>query len=181
MLINVILIIIVIITGFILVSYNSFIRSNNRVKQRESAIDVLLNQRFELLPNLIETVKGYSKHESSTFENLSKLRSSYNNSNFSVDETNKIDKEFGRLFAIAESYPELKANTNFLDLQSNLTEIENKLNTARMRYNDAVTSFNNKVESVPSNIIAKIFGFTQKDLFKIEDSKKESIKVDFSK
>ncbi len=181
MLINIILIIVIVITGSLLASYNSFIRSNNRVKQKESAIDVLLNQRFELLPNLIETVKGYSRHESSTFENLSKLRSSYNNSDFSVDEANKIDKEFGRLFAIAESYPELKANANFLDLQSNLKEIENKLNVARMSYNDAVTSFNNKVESVPSNIIAKIFGFTQKELFKLEDSKKENIKVDFSK
>lgn len=177
MLINIILFIIVLISGSLIAIYNSFVRANNMVKQKSSAIDVLLNQRFELLPNLIETVKGYSKHESSTFENLTKLRSTYNNSNFSVNQTNKIDKEFVKLSAIVEDYPELKANSNFLDLQANLKEIETKLSIARMNYNNATTHYNNKVESVPSNIVAKIFGFERKDLFTIDDSKKENIIV----
>ena len=177
MLINIILFIIVIITASLIAMYNNFIKANNMVKQKSSAIDVLLNQRFELLPNLIETVKGYSKHESSTFENLAKLRNTYNNSNFSVNQTNKIDKEFVKLLAITENYPELKANSNFLDLQANLKEIENKLSIARMNYNDATTYYNNKVESVPSNIVAKIFGFEQKELFTLDDSKKENVKV----
>ncbi len=177
MLINIILFIIVIISASLIIIYNNFIKANNRVKQKSSAIDVLLNQRFELLPNLIETVKGYSKYESSTFENLTKLRNTYNNSNFSVNQTNKIDNEFVKLLAIAENYPELKANSNFLDLQANLKEIENKLSVARMSYNDAATDFNNKVESVPSNIVAKIFRFEQKELFTLDASKKENVKV----
>ncbi len=177
MLINIILFIVIILSGYLIVTYNKFVRANNYVKQKASSIDVLLNQRFELLPNLIETVKGYSKHETSTFEKLTKLRSTYNNSDFSVNQTNKIDKEFVKLFALVESYPELKANENFLDLQASLKEIENKLSIARMNYNDATTYYNNKVESVPSNIVAKIFRFEHKDLFTIDDSKKENIKV----
>lgn len=180
MIINICLIIVIIITGTLLIIYNRFIKVNNRVKQRESAIDVLLNQRFDLLPNLIETVKGYSKHESSTLQELTRLRSTYNDTNFSVDETTKIDKSFNRLMAIAENYPELKANTNFLDLQANLKEIEDKLIIARINYNRSVEAFNNLVESIPSNIVAKIFDFEKKEFFKLDDNKKENIKVDFS-
>ena len=180
MIINICLIVVIIITGIILASYNHFVRTNNRVNQSASAIDVLLNQRFDLLPNLIECVKGYSKHESETLEELVKLRSSYNKDSFSIDETEKLDKKFGNIMAIAESYPDLKANQNFLDLQSNLKEIENKLNNARMDYNNAVTSYNNLVETIPSNIVAKMFNFERKELFKLDDNKRENIKVDFS-
>lgn len=179
MLINICLIVIIILIGIVLLNYNRFVKTNNKVKEAESSIDVLLNQRFDLLPNLIETVKGYSKHESGTLEELARLRSSYNDTNFSVNETNKIDRGFGRLMAIAENYPELKANTNFLSLQSSLTSIEDKLNRARLNYNYYVTRYNNLVESIPSNIVAKIFGFNKKELFKLDDSKKENIKVNF--
>ena len=181
MLINICLIILIIITGTILIIYNRFIKANNRVKQMESSIDVLLNQRFDLLPNLIETVKGYAKHESSTLMEITSLRSEYQKTDFSVDETNQIDKSFNKIIALAESYPELKANTNFLDLQSNLKEIEDKLNVARTNYNRSVETFNNLVESIPSNIVAKMFDFKKKDFFKLDDNKKENIKVDFSK
>ena len=179
MAINICLIVVIILIGIVLLNYNRFIKTNNKVKEAESSIDVLLNQRFDLLPNLIETVKGYSKHESGTLEELARLRSSYNDTNFSVNETNKIDRGFGRLMAIAENYPELKANTNFLSLQSSLTSIEDKLNRARLNYNYYVTRYNNLVESIPSNIVAKIFGFNKKELFKLDDSKKENIKVNF--
>lgn len=177
MVINICLIVVIILIIIVLFDYNRFIRINNKVKEAESSIDVLLNQRFDLLPNLIETVKGYSKHESSTFEELARLRSGHNDTNFSVDETNKIDKGFGRLMAIAESYPELKANTNFLSLQSSLATIEDNLNIARLTYNNYVTKYNNLVESIPSNLVAKMFNFEKQELFKLDESKKENIKV----
>ena len=177
MLLNIILLIIVIISGMILSYYNGFVKKGNRVKERESQIDVLLNQRFDLIPNIVNCVKGYAKHEKTTLENVTKLRSDYQNNGFSTQETEKIDKQINNLMAIAESYPDLKANTDFLSLQRNLNEIENKLSYARTSYNNAVTSFNNAVESVPSNIIAKIFNFEKKDLFQIESEKRENIKV----
>ena len=179
MIINVVLIIIVILSGILLVNYNKFIRANNMVNESESAIDVLLNQRFDLLPNIIECVKGYAKHESSTLEELVKLRKSYNNSEFSVDEAEKINKEFGNIVALAEAYPELKANENFLSLQRSLLDIENKINNARLVYNNCVTKYNNLVEVIPSNIIAKLFSFEKKELFKLDNNKKENIKVGF--
>ena len=181
MLINILLIIVIILSGMIIGTYHKFIRKNNRVKEKESQIDVLLNQRFDLIPNIVECVKGYTKHESSTLEELTSLRSSYNNHGFSIEETENIDKKFNNIMMLAESYPDLKANTQFLSLQNNLNEIENKLSYARSNYNNAVTSYNNLVESVPSNIIAKIFAFEKKELFKLEDNKRENIKVDFSK
>ena len=177
MLLNIILLIIVIISGMILSYYNGFVKKGNRVKERESQIDILLNQRFDLIPNIVNCVKGYAKHEKSTLENVTKLRSDYQNNGFSTQETEKIDKQINNLMAIAESYPDLKANADFLSLQRNLNEIENKLSYARTSYNNAVTSFNNAVESVPSNIIAKIFNFEKKDLFQIKSEKRENIKV----
>ena len=177
MLLNIILLIIVIITGMILSYYNGFVKKGNRVKERESQIDVLLNQRFDLIPNIVNCVKGYAKHEKTTLENVTKLRSDYQNNGFSTKETEKIDNQINNLMAIAESYTDLKANADFLNLQRNLNEIENKLSYARTSYNNAVTSFNNAVESVPSNIIAKIFNFEKKDLFQIESEKRENIKV----
>ncbi len=180
MIINICLIIVIIITGILLIDYNRFVRKNNKVKERQSQIDVLLNQRFDLIPNIVETVKGYAKHESSTLEELVNLRSSYNNKGFSIEETEKVDKKFNNIMMLAESYPDLKANTQFLSLQNSLNDIENKLNYARTSYNDAVTSYNNLVESVPSNIIAKMFSFKRKELFKIDEEKINNVKVNFN-
>lgn len=180
MIINICLIIVIIITGILLIDYNRFVRKNNKVKERQSQIDVLLNQRFDLIPNIVETVKGYAKHESSTLEELVNLRSSYNNKEFSIEETEKVDKKFNNIMMLAESYPDLKANTQFLNLQNSLNDIENKLNYARTSYNDAVTSYNNLVESVPSNIIAKMFSFKRKELFKIDEEKRNNVKVNFN-
>lgn len=179
MIINICLIIVIIITGILLIDYNRFVRKNNKVKERQSQIDVLLNQRFDLIPNIVETVKGYAKHESSTLEELVNLRSSYNNKGFSIEETEKVDKKFNNIMMLAESYPDLKANTQFLSLQNSLNDIENKLNYARTSYNDAVTSYNNLVESVPSNVVAKMFSFKRKELFKIDEEKKANVKVNF--
>lgn len=179
MLINIILIIVVIISGLFLVEYNLFIRKSNKIKESEAQIDVLLNQRFDLIPNIIECVKGYTKHESSTLKELTDLRTSYNKNEFSIEETEKVDKNFNNIMLLAEAYPDLKANTQFLDLQNTLKEIENKLSYARSNYNNVVTSYNNLVESVPSNIIAKIFVFEKKELFKLDVDKKEDIKIKF--
>lgn len=180
MIINICLIIVIIITGILLIDYNRFVRKNNKVKERQSQIDVLLNQRFDLIPNIVETVKGYAKHEKGTLEELVNLRSSYNNKGFSIEETEKVDKKFNNIMMLAESYPDLKANTQFLGLQNSLNDIENKLNYARTSYNDAVTSYNNLVESVPSNIIAKMFSFKRKELFKIDEEKRNNVKVNFN-
>lgn len=180
MIINICLIIVIIITGILLIDYNRFVRKNNKVKERQSQIDVLLNQRFDLIPNIVETVKGYAKHESSTLEELVNLRSSYNNKGFSIEETEKVDKKFNNIMMLAESYPDLKANTQFLSLQNSLNDIENKLNYARTSYNDAVTSYNNLVESVPSNVVAKMFSFKRKELFKIDEEKRNNVKVNFN-
>lgn len=180
MIINICLLIVVVLTGMILISYNRFIRKNNRVKETESQIDVLLNQRFDLIPNIVECVKGYTKHESDTLENLTKLRSSYDHDGFSIENTEAIDKNFHHVMMLSEAYPDLKANTQFLSLQDNLRRIEDKLMIARMSYNMAVTSYNNLVESVPSNIVAKLFAFEQKELFHLEDAKRANIQVDLS-
>ena len=180
MIINICLIIVIIITGILLIDYNRFVRKNNKVKERQSQIDVLLNQRFDLIPNIVETVKGYAKHESSTLEELVNLRSSYNNKGFSIEETEEVDKKFNNIMMLAESYPDLKANSQFLSLQKDLNDIENKLNYARTSYNNAVTSYNNLVESVPSNIIAKMFSFKRKELFKIDEEKRNNVKVNFN-
>ena len=128
---TVVIIVLAVIIFILLVSvlnmYNRLVRLRNNVKQSESGIDVYLNQRFDLLPNIIETVKGYTKHESGTLEELVKLRSSYNNDGFSIDETEKINKKFGSIIALAENYPELKANSQFMSLQSTLSDIEDKV------------------------------------------------------
>ncbi len=180
MIINICLIIVIVITGILLIDYNRFIKKNNKVKERQSQIDVLLNQRFDLIPNLVETVKGYAKHESGTLQEVVNLRSSYNNHGFSIDETEKVDKKINNIMLLAESYPDLKANSQFLSLQDDLNNIEEKLNYARTSYNNAVTSYNNLVESVPSNIIAKIFSFKRKELFKIDEEKRNNVKVNFN-
>lgn len=180
MLINILLLIVVIVSGVILVIYNNFVKRNNMVKERASHIDVLLNQRFDLIPNIVECVKGYAKHESSTLEELTSLRSNYNNQAFSVAENENIDRKFNNVMMLAEAYPDLKANGQFLSLQSNLNEIENNLSYARSSYNSAVNSYNNLVESVPSNIIAKIFAFEKKEFFKLEDDKKANVKVNLA-
>lgn len=180
MIINICLIIVIVITGILLIDYNRFIKKNNKVKERQSQIDVLLNQRFDLIPNLVETVKGYAKHESGTLQEVVNLRSSYNNHGFSIDETEKVDKKINNIMMLAESYPDLKVNSQFLSLQDDLNNIEEKLNYARTSYNNAVTSYNNLVESVPSNIIAKIFSFKRKELFKIDEEKRNNVKVNFN-
>jgi LemA protein len=158
--------------------YNSLIGMRNKVKQAESGIDVYLNQRFELIPNLVECVKGYSKHEKDVFENIVKLRTEYmNNKKTNLKQAEELNNNINKIMAVAENYPELKASEQYLNLQKNLTKIESQLQAARRIYNNEVTKYNTKIETVPNNIIAKSFGFKAVDLFTIEEYKKENVEI----
>ena len=159
--------------------YNSLVKLRNKVKQAKSGIDVYLNQRFDLIPNLVECVKGYSKHEKEIFENIVNLRTQYmNNKNNNLKQAEELNNNMNQIIAVAENYPELKASEQYLNLQKNLSKIESQLQAARRIYNNEVTKYNTKIGTVPSNIIANIFGFKEESLFTIEEYKKENIKVD---
>ena len=170
-------IVFVIIVLAVLLGYNSLIRLKNKVKQSESGIDVYLNQRFDLIPNLVECVKAYSKHETEIFENVANLRAIYNETK-NLDNASKLNSVLNKILAIAENYPELKASEQFLNLQRNLTKIESQLQAARRIYNNDVTTYNTKIQSFPSIILAKIFGFKAFELFQIEEYKKENINIE---
>ena len=148
--------------------YNKLIALRNRVKDQWAQIDVQLKRRFDLIPNLVETVKGYTKHESETLEAVIKARNTYVSATLPEDQMKadgELTKAISKLFALTESYPELKANTNFQALQQELTETESKIASARQFYNDTVMVYNNKVAMVPSNIIASLFKFEKEAFF----------------
>ena len=173
----VILIIIAILLIVILVMYNNLVKARNKVKQAESGIDVYLNQRFDLIPNLVECVKAYSKHEQSIFTEITNLRSTYMNKNQNIKNAENLNNKMNQLIAVAENYPDLKADEQYLNLQRTLTKLENQLQAARRMYNLEVTEYNNKIDVVPSNLIASMFGFKHAQLFEIEDYKKENINI----
>lgn len=172
----ILLTILAILLIFVLITYNSLVSKKHKVAQARSSIDVYLNQRFDLIPNLVETVKGYAKHEKEIFEETIKLRTSYINSK-DLDEASLLNSKCNSILAIAENYPELKANENFLSLQKSLSKMENQLQAARRLYNIEVTDYNTKLDVVPTNIIAKLFNFKPEKLFEIEEYKKENIDV----
>ncbi|MBQ3145921.1 MAG: LemA family protein [Clostridia bacterium] len=158
--------------------YNTLVKMRNKVKQAESGIDVYLNQRFDLIPNLVECVKGYSKHEKDIFEKIVKLRTEYmNNKKTNLQQAEKLNNNMNKIIAVAENYPELKASEQYLNLQKNLSKIESQLQAARRIYNNEVTRYNTKIATVPSNIIAGVFGFKEANLFTIEEYKKENIEI----
>lgn len=173
----IILIILIILLLIILKQYNSLVKLKNKVQQAESGIDVYLNQRFDLIPNLVECVKGYAKHEQQVLENITQLRAEYSKSK-NLKEAEKLNNGINQVIAIAEQYPELKASEQFLNLQRNLSKIESQLQAARRIYNNELTKYNTKITTVPSNIIAGLFGFKEANLFTIEEYKKENIKID---
>ncbi len=178
----VILAIIVVIILWVIATYNSLISLKNRVKDAWSQIDVQLKRRFDLIPNLVETIKGYTKHESETLEKVVKARNTYLSATLPEDQMKadgELTQAINKLFALTESYPDLKANTNFTDLQEQLKETENKIAMARQFYNDIVMQYNNKVEMVPSNIVASIFKFQKQAFFEAVESERENVKVKF--
>ena len=180
----IILIIVVIIVIAVIALYNSLVTLRLRVKNAWSQIDVQLQRRFDLIPNLVETVKGYMTHESDVLTKISDLRSSWANAK-TVDEKAKLDNQLSdtlkTIMAVAENYPDLKANQNFSELQTELTNTENKISYSRQFYNDTVTRYNTKLEVFPSNVIASIFNFKAETLFEVESEEaKKNVKVDFS-
>lgn len=172
--------IIVILIIYIFVLYNSFVNSNNMVNEAFSTMDVYLKKRWDLIPNLVEIVKGYATHEKQTLEEVVKLRSN-NYENMSNNEKMSSYEEtyprVERLMAIAENYPELKASTQFQNLSENLTKAEDEVANSRKYYNAVVRIFNNKVEMFPNNIFAKIFGFKSKNMFEAKAEERKNVEV----
>lgn len=173
----VLIVVIVIILLVILSKYNKLVKQKNSVKQAQSGIDVYLNQRFDLIPNLVECVKGYAKHEEQVLEKITQLRAKYSKSK-DLKEAEKLNNDINQIIAVAEQYPELKASEQFLNLQKSLSKMESQLQAARRIYNNEVTAYNTTINTVPTNIIAKMFNFKEAELFTIEDYKKENIQVD---
>ena len=177
---NIILILIALTVVWAIFTYNRFIKLKHMVKEAWSGIDVQLKRRFNLIPNLIETIKGYAKHEADTMEQLTRMRTGSEDVNQRGAEEGRITQAIQNLLAVAEEYPDLKASQNFLDLQNNLDEIENAIQLARRYYNGAVRDFNVLVESFPSNLIANVFSFQNADFFEIELARQRDVpKVEF--
>ena len=175
-------VIVLLIILWILLTYNSFIKLNNQVKEAFSTMDVYLKKRWDLIPNIVETVKGYAKHEKETLESVIKMRNSaYDkmSDGEKVDANKKISSAIPKIMALAESYPELKANENFVDLQNQLSKIEEDIAQSRKYYNGTVKILNNKVQMIPTNIIASIFGFKSKEMYEIDEEERQNVKVEF--
>ncbi|WP_292388800.1 LemA family protein [Methanosarcina sp. UBA5] len=178
-----ILVIVALILGLLFVIiYNSLIKQRNRVENAWAQIEVQLKRRHDLIPNLLETVKGYAKHEKNLFENIAKARTavmSANNVKETAEASNYLSSTLKSLFAVAENYPDLKANQNFLQLQKDLLEAENKIAYARQFYNDTVMKYNISIQTIPTNIIASLTGFQKKELFETTQTEREVPKVEF--
>ena len=163
--------------------YNGFVNMKNVVEEAFSTMDVYLKKRYDLIPNIVETVKGYASHEKETLEQVIAARNKAVNASSpeaQLEAEGDLNKVMGRLFALTESYPDLKANTNFMDLQNQLQTIETEIAQSRKYYNGTVRQYNTKVESFPSNIIANIFNFIKKPLFEVTDAvERENVKVQF--
>ncbi|MEO0293836.1 MAG: LemA family protein [candidate division WOR-3 bacterium] len=167
---------------FVIVTYNSLIRLRNLCDNAWSDIDVQLKRRYDLIHNLVNTVKGYAKHEKEVFENITKARAETTIAKTPIEQSKAetmLTRALRQLFAVAENYPELKANTNFLELQQNLFQIENDIQNARRYYNALVRDNNIKVDSFPSNIVASIFKFKKREFFEAEMGERTTPKVDF--
>ena len=183
---SIILIILIIIIIAIILAivglYNGLVTARNKVKNAWAQIDVQLNRRADLIPNLVETVKGYAAHESTVFEDVTAARAGLMNANGVKeisDANNQLTSTLKTLFAVAENYPELKANENFKELQAQLAQTEDKIAYSRQFYNDSVLMYNNKCQTFPSNIIANMFGFKEADFFEAAGEARSVPKVEF--
>ncbi len=175
------IIILVVLIAFIIKYYNDLIKQSNMVKNQKSQIDIQLQRRFDLIPNLVEVVKGYASHEKSTLEAVVNARNSYlaagNDTAKALSADDALSSALSRLFVLAEDYPDLLANQNFLNLQKELTNTENKIAFSRQFYNDAVYRLNNLIQSFPSNIVASLFGFKAQSFFETGDSQRENVSI----
>jgi len=174
--------IVVVLLLYIILTYNGLVTLRNRVKESWSDIDVQLKRRYDLIPNLVEVVKGYASHEKETLERVITARNvamSANGAKEKGEAENVLSGALKNLFALSENYPDLKASTNFLELQRELSDTENKIQAARRFYNGNVKDFNTKIEMFPANIIANMFNFKANDFFSIADEEKENPQVKF--
>ena len=171
--------ILLIIFVYILILYNAFVRLNNKVDEAFSTMDVYLKKRWDIIPNIVETVKSYAKYEKDTFENVIQLRNNYDN--LSNEEKIKINEclsnNVNKIMILVESYPDLKANENFKNLSNQLVKIEDDIANARKYYNGTVRIYNNKVEMFPNNIFAKLFGYKSKLMFMATVNERKNIKI----
>ena len=181
----IILAIVLLLVIAIISMYNSLVSSRVKVDNAWSQIDVQLQRRFDLIPNFVETVKGYAAHESETFEKITSLRTSWANANTvaeKADLDNQLSRALKTIMAVSENYPDLKANQNFSELSEELRNTENKISFSRQFYNDTVTMYNQKLQIFPSNIIANMFNFTPRELFTVDNAEaRKNVKVDFGK
>jgi LemA protein len=178
----IVLILVVLIVLIVAGMYNNFVQLRNRIKNAWSQIDVQLKRRFDLIPNLVETVKGYAKHEKTVFEEVTKARAAIMRASGVKEQAeaqNMLTGALKSLFAVAENYPQLQASQNFLMLQEELSGIEGKIAYARQFYNDSVLSYNNGIQTFPGNMIAGMFGFNAETFFEIEEKSREPVQVKF--
>lgn len=174
---------VLVVIGLVLVGmYNGLVRGRNRCKEAWSGIDVQLRRRASLVPNLVETVRGYAEHERETFEEVTRARAALEQAGSVADAAqanNMLTGALRHLFAVAENYPQLQAAENFRQLQTELSDIEEKIAFARQFYNTNVLDYNNRIQTVPTVFIANMFGFTQEDFFEAEEEARQEVQVDF--
>ncbi len=178
----VLLVVIAAIALYLWLTYNNLVVLRERIKDALSNIDVQLKRRTDLIPNLVETVKGYAKHEKTVFENVTKARTAVMEAgdiHKKAEAENMLTGALKSLFAVAEAYPDLKASDNFKHLQEELTDTENKISYSRQFYNSNVLEYNQRIQMFPANMIASRLGFTQKEFFEAEESEKKEVKVSF--
>ena len=185
MTLGIILAIVAIIVIAFIAIYNKLVTARQRVKNGWGQIDVQLQRRFDLIPNLVDTVKGYMAHESSVLEKVTELRTSWANAKTVAEKmeiSNQLSDTLKTIMAVSENYPNLKANQNFMSLQEELTNTENKISYSRQFYNDTVTRYNTMLETFPSNLVASMFHFEAEKLFEVDNpSARQNVKVDFNK
>ena len=173
-----ILVVLVLIVVYLVALYNGLVQKRNRVDNAWAQIDVQLKRRRDLIPNLVETVKGYAAHERGTFEAVTQARAAAAGAQGPAQTAmaeGMLSQALGRLFAVAEAYPDLKANTNFLDLQTQLKDTEDKIAVSRQVYNDTVLTYNNAIQVFPAVVIAGPFGFTRREFFEVEDAAEREV------
>lgn len=174
------LVIIGILLVLIIIGYNNIVKQKNMVEESWSQIDVLLKQRFEMIPNLVEVVKGYSNYERNILETVINARNRglvSTTRDDIIDSDNQLTQALSKLFVLTEAYPDLKADKHYIKLQTSLEELENKIAFARQFYNDTILKYNLKIETVPSNIVAVLFGFKKYNYFKVEDKERQNVNI----
>lgn len=177
-----IIVVLVLLILYVISTYNGLVSLRNKKDDQWAQIDVQLKRRADLIPNLVEIVKGYAKHESETLEKVIEARNTYMTAKTPEEEmkaSGEVTQALNKLLALSEAYPELKANENFLGLQKDVSDTEDKISYARQFYNDSVLTYNNKVQMFPSNLVAGMFHFTKATFFEVSDSDKEVPKISF--